>query len=116
MPFVPMTPDESREWAVCDSPLHYPPVQITFTETIKWVCPKCGTVKIVPANLVWCPSGEADVVPLTPAPRAAADVLAARARNGCCERYADRKACDCLAEVGCAVCMNPDCDNPGGKH
>jgi hypothetical protein len=51
--------------------------------------------------------------------RTKAQVLAERKNNfGCCDRYADRKACDCLetAADGCNICGNPSCDNPGGKH
>lgn len=115
MPFVPMTPDESRKWSVCDSPDHNPPLKSAVTKPAKWVCPDCGVVTVLGPNWVRVFPADA-LVPLTPAPRSAAAVLATRARNGCCERYADRKPCDCLAEVGCTVCMNPDCDNPGGKH
>ncbi len=54
MPFVPLTPDEKKQWAVCTDPQHKPPNVLLVTEPMKWVCPACGASVIVrpaPATL-----------------------------------------------------------------
>ena len=51
--------------------------------------------------------------------RTRARVLWERANlRGCCDKYADRKACDCLAtaQPDCSICRDPRCQEPGGKH
>lgn len=52
--------------------------------------------------------------------RTKAEVLEQRKNavgGGCCDRFGDQMACDCLERaVGCGICNNPKCDTPNGKH
>jgi hypothetical protein len=55
MPFVPLTPDEKKQWPEpCRSREHFPPNMMVFRERMKWVCPECGHVTFVgPSRATW---------------------------------------------------------------
>jgi hypothetical protein len=55
MPFVPLTPDEEREFrGPCRHPQHDPPNHMVIHRPMKWVCPGCGHLVIIrPPVVTW---------------------------------------------------------------
>lgn len=48
MPFVPLTPEEQRQWEPpCTDREHSPPNMMVITHPMKWVCPSCGASVIL---------------------------------------------------------------------
>ncbi len=91
-----------------------------------WACDDHGNWRRVAANCPQCDGrGTLVLLEVAPTPRGnnyelrtpATVMRQRRAAGGCCDRYADRKACDCLTDaVACSVCHDPYCDNPCGQH
>lgn len=131
MPFVPLTPDERKQWKVirCTEPGHRPPNMIVVTEPMKWVCPGCGQETMVFPNSArmntrspfvapTAPDGDYQEVEFKPERQATwnakprrtcAQVIAERGTvTGCCNRHADNLVCDCLVRAkiaaGCEEC------------
>lgn len=55
MPFVPLTPEEQKQYKPpCISPEHNPPSHMVITEPMKWRCPACGAeVMVYPSSVRW---------------------------------------------------------------
>ena len=116
MPFVPMDPTDKPWKPPCRDPQHYPPSHIVISHPMKWQCGSCGfTVVLVPSTATLsCDISSTTVDSSTPAvtktfgAKTKSQVLRERkygpGGSGCCDRYADQMACECLKRAVCDEC------------